>query len=288
MAAAPKFKRSGGPQTPEGKLASSRNSLKTGVYSKQEVLPGENLQELLELEQYFIEDFAPQGVTESALVHDLTVLAWKKLRLERLEYRQLLNKLNEPLSHYEAEYLVPSIPVEGQIYFDDPSLISECDLDLTLEHLKFARKLKAAKFTLVALEEIRSDSLSTFVKIKRMMEDLGATVTTAKSMVDSKYSNSTETTPLQDITNKVIAQSEAVLWAVKNRDQILLAKQKVQDKRLASELGFDKSRRVGDDLDRFFFRTLSELRKQQEWRYRRDAIVVVQEVPATIEGKKSK
>jgi hypothetical protein len=178
------------------------------------------------------------------------------------------------LGYFETEYLGLNIPAEGEQYFDDPSLIAGCDLDLTLEHLKFARKLKSAKFTLAALEEIHSDSLSTFVKIKRMMDDSGATVTTAKSMVDSKCSNLTEITPLHDITNKVIAQSEAVLWAVKNRDQILLAKQKVQDKRLASELGFDKGPRVTDDLDRFFFRILGELRKQQEWRYRRDAIVM--------------
>jgi len=288
MASPPKSRRSGGPKTAEGKLASSRNSLKIGAYSKQEVLPGENLQELLELEQYFIEDFSPQGVTESALVHDLTVLAWKKLRLERLEYRQLLNKLNEPLSHYESEYLAPSIPAEGQMYFDDPDLISECDLDITLEHLKYSKKLKSAKFTLVSLEDIHSDSLSTFVKIKRMIEDLGATVTNSKSMVECQYSDSTSTSPLQDVTNKMIAQCEAVLWAVKNRNQILLAKQKIQDKRLVSELGFEKGRRVGDDLDRFFFRTLGELRKQQEWRYRRDAIVITQEVPTISDENKAK
>lgn len=36
-----------------------------------------------------------------------------------------------------------------------------------------------------------------------------------------------------------------------------------------------------------FFRTLGELRKQQEWRYRRDAIVMAQEVSAIAEDKKS-
>jgi hypothetical protein len=77
MATAPKSRRSGGPQTPGGKLASSHNSLKTGADSKREVLPGEDLQELVELEQYFMEDFAPQGITESGLVYDLTVIAWK-------------------------------------------------------------------------------------------------------------------------------------------------------------------------------------------------------------------
>lgn len=288
MAPAPKFKRSGGPQTSEGKLASSRNSLKTGVYSKQEVLPGENLQELLELEQYFVEDFAPKGVTESALVHDLTVLAWKKLRLEHLEYRQLRDKLNEPPDYFENEYLSLKIPAGGQKYFDDPTLIAECDLSIAMEHLKFSKKLKSAEYTLAALEEIHEDSLSTFVKIKREMEDLGASLTTAKSMVDCKYSNSSETTPLQDMTNEVISQSELIIWAVEQYDQIMLAKQRIRDKRLTSELRFDKSRRVNDDLDRFFFRTLSELRKQQEWRYRRDAIVMAQEVPSILEDKKSK
>jgi len=252
------------------------------------VLPGENLQELLELEQYFIDDFSPQGITESALVHDLTVLAWKKLRLERLEYRQLRDKLNKPLNDFEAEYLGLSIPAQGQLYFDDPSLISECDLDMTLEHLKYSRKLKAGKYTLTALEAIHTDSLSTFVKIKRKIEDLGATVTTPKSMVDCKYSDSNDTTPLQDGTNTVIAQCEAIFWAVNNRDQILLAKQKIFDRRLVGELGFEKGRRVGDDLDRFFFRTLGELRKQQEWRYRRDAIVMAEEMPPILEDKKSK
>jgi len=288
MASTPKSRRSGGPKTAEGKLASSLNSLKIGAYSKQEVLPGENLDELSELEKYFIEDFSPQGITESALVHDLTILAWKKLRLERLEYRQLRDKLNKPLDYFETEYLGLTIPAEGERYFDDPSLISECDLEMTLEHLKYTKKLKAAKFTLAALEAIHIVSLSTFVKIKRMMEDLGATVASASSMVESKYGNLIETTPLQDVTNKVIAHNEAILWAINHRDQILLTKQKVQDKRLASELGFDKSRRVSDDLDRFFFRTLGELRKQQEWRYRRDSILMAQEVPQVLEDKRSK
>jgi len=288
MALPSKSRRSGGPRTAEGIMTASKNAIKTGAYSNQEVLPGENLQELLELEQYFIEDFSPHGITESALVHDLTVLAWKKLRLERLEYRQLRDKLNKPLDYFETEYLGFTVPAEGQIYCNDPDLLSECDLDMILERLKYSKKLKAAKFTLVSLEEIQADSMGTFIGIKRKIEDLGATVSTAKSMVDCTYSDSTDTTPLEDVTNRVIIECEAILWAAEHRNQILLAKQKVQDKRLVSELGFEKGRRVGDDLDRFFFRTLGELRKQQEWRYRRDAIVMAQEVPAISEDKKSK
>jgi hypothetical protein len=288
MATAPKSRRSGGPQTPEGKLTSSRNSLKMGVYSKQEVLPGEDLQELVELEQYFMEDFAPQGITESAPVHDLTVLAWKKLRLERLEYRQLRDRLNKPADFLELESLAVAMPKGCKKYFDDPGLIAECDLEMAREHLKFCNRLKSAKFSLPALEAIHKDSLSTFVKIKRELEDLGASVTTAKNMVDCQYNNPADTTPLQDSVEEIISKSESIIWAVGHYVQIMSARQKIQDKRLASELKFDKSRRVNDDLDRFFFRTLSELRKQQEWRYRRDAIVMAQEVPAIAEGEKPK
>lgn len=288
MASVSRSRRSGGPKTAEGKLVSSRNSLKTGVYSKQEVLPGEDLQELLELEQYFVEDFAPQGVTESALVHDLTVLAWKKLRLERLEYRQLRDRLNKPADFLELESLAVIMPKQCKKYFDDPNMVAECDLEMAQEYLKFCKLLKSAKFSLQALEVIHNDSLSTFVKIKRELEDLGATVTNAKGMIDCKYNNSTASTPLEDSVEEIISQSESIIWAVEHYEQILSAKQRIQDKRLASELKFDKSRRVNDDLDRFFFRTLSELRKQQEWRYRRDAIVMAKEVSLTLEYKKSK
>lgn len=91
------------------------------------------MQELVELEQYFIEDFAPQGASESALVHDLTVLAWKKLRLERLEYWQLRDRLNKPADFLELESLAVIMPKECKKYFDDPSLIAECDLQMVQE-----------------------------------------------------------------------------------------------------------------------------------------------------------
>ena len=103
---------------------------------------------------------------------------------------------------------------------------------------------------------MQATSLTTFVNIKRKIEDLGATVTTPKSMVDCKNSDSTNTTPLQSVTDELIAQSEAIVWAIKNYEQILLAKQRIHDKRLVNELGFEKVRREDDDWDQFFFRTL--------------------------------
>lgn len=132
-----------------------------------------------------------------------------------MEYRHLRNILNQPLEYYESESLGLKIPAGGEKYFNDLSLLAESDLGVIVEHLKFCKKLKASKFSQASLEAIHGESLTTFLNIKRKLEDLGATVTTAKSMVDCKYSDVTDTTPLQDVTNKIITESEAIVWVTK-------------------------------------------------------------------------
>lgn len=87
-------KRSGGPKTQLGKLASSKNALKTGAYSVQQILPGEKQEDFEELHQMFKDDFQPIGVTEASLVYEISLLAWKKLRLERIENQYLYGVLN--------------------------------------------------------------------------------------------------------------------------------------------------------------------------------------------------
>lgn len=89
MVTLPKSKRSGGPKTDQGKSASSQNAIKTGAYAVQTLLPGESEEEFRELEQLFVEDFAPSGISEASQVHALAVIVWKKLRLEKLESRHI-------------------------------------------------------------------------------------------------------------------------------------------------------------------------------------------------------
>ena len=48
----------------------------------------------------------------------------------------------------------------------------------------------------------------------------------------------------------------------------------VKDDRLIGLMQRDKTSRTRKDLSRSFFRTLSELRKHQHWRYQRDAVDV--------------
>jgi len=85
MAGIPKTKRSGGPKTPEGKLVSSQNSLKTGTYSSLAILPNENQEEFNQLINQFNHDLHPKDIVETSLVREMAIITWKRLRLEKLE-----------------------------------------------------------------------------------------------------------------------------------------------------------------------------------------------------------
>jgi hypothetical protein len=107
MNLSPKSRRSGGPRTTHGKEVTSKNSLKLGVYAKQEILPFESQQEFDQLKELVIQDCKLSGVTEFSLVHELTVLAWKKLQLERIEnnfLRGLLQAVETPEEFYAAGF----------------------------------------------------------------------------------------------------------------------------------------------------------------------------------------
>jgi hypothetical protein len=90
--------RSGGPRTDEGKKMTAGNALKTGAYSNTLILPGEDESQFRQIEDQFVRDFHPEDMAEIAMVRDLAVLAWKKIRLENLELRFILSRLNGPLS----------------------------------------------------------------------------------------------------------------------------------------------------------------------------------------------
>lgn len=66
-------RRSGGPQTPQGKAAVGQNAFQTGAYATQLVLVGEDQAAFQNLLDQLHADFAPQGVVEAALVRDLAI-----------------------------------------------------------------------------------------------------------------------------------------------------------------------------------------------------------------------
>lgn len=271
-----KSRRSGGPKTAEGKLVSSRNSLKTGVYSVKEVLPGEDLEELNELEQLFIDDFQPQGISEATMVRSLVVIAWKKLRLEKLDYRYIRDKLMEPFDYSESESLkVHDCPELVAHYLLDANLISGCDGTLAKEYVRACNYLEECGWSEKDLKHIKKEYPNAFDKLYGMMlaecefEKISLT-----DMSTIRYSYTAEKQPIQNVMAALLEQALADVWVANNKDKLLEAHRKVRDQRLSRALQFDRAQRATDDLDRSFFKTLAELRKQQEWRMRHEFIDV--------------
>jgi hypothetical protein len=134
---------SGGPKIPEGKLVSSCNAIKTGTYSVQTLLPSESKEEFRELEQLFIDDFAPVGISEAASVHSLAVIIWKKLRLEKLESRYIYDLLERFPKYSEfSAFGFDDYPQAAKEWVNHPEKISSLNLEQvqsgywTLEDIK--------------------------------------------------------------------------------------------------------------------------------------------------------
>ena len=74
-----------GPRTPEGKAASSRNSLKLGLFAQAELLPGEDPEALARLTRDFEAAYGPKGPIEILLLNNLVRAIWLERRYARIE-----------------------------------------------------------------------------------------------------------------------------------------------------------------------------------------------------------
>ncbi len=274
-------KRSGGPKTLEGKLSSSRNSLKTGVYSSQVIIPGESEEEFKLLIDQFTISFKPADIAEAAMVHDLASLTWKKLRLERLEQADFVRLLETPPALYEINRYF-KINDELSWLIKDLSILEPSFVESARDQLQYIKSFPKG--------EISDEA---FLNLPNNLPDLyDSIVTLAKHEFDFGVDNvaPSEITRLQItseeygkepllkyILRKHTKNLEGIVWADQHIEEIQVAIQRVKQKNLLEHIQKQGVMRAYDDLSRAYFRTLSELRRQQEWR-RRMGIVDVEEV----------
>lgn len=263
----PKSPRSGGPKTQAGKAIASQNSLKAGVYARVDLLPQEDARQYAIFEQLFIDDLRPIGVAESVLVQSLVKIAWKKLRLEKIEARVLADCLAKLPSLSDLQKAgIDSYPVSSEPYVANPELIAGI----------YAKEIRQAIW---ALEEFRQRGLreellcglesnfpDVYQKLKGVLDSISGEELSDFDMANSKYYWGAPTTPIADAVEKSIEQYQGELWAIENYEHLLKVKQEVEDKRLLEFLKTNSTQRAHDDLDRAYSRALKELRVQQSWR----------------------
>ena len=281
-----KSKRSGGPKTLEGKVASSRNAVKTGSYSAQIALSSEEEADFKAFEGEFMNDFEPLGVVESSMVHELAVLAWKKLRLERVEHQMIRDQLKLPIT--PQEYIEAGFGREGDLSFAMNRLeqLTPQFVKLHEDELRLAKSLKDRRDETL-LETIDLDHPDFYARLHKTVKSVkraGIQVVFVKTGIDddrdTKIKKTLADTPIADLNealDQIIQESGAVLHVSKNIELIQVLKDKILDKRLMAMMESMTSHRVHEDLGRLFSRRLKELREQQSWRLKRDIIDVLSE-----------
>ena len=267
---------SGGPRSDEGKKIASQNALKTGAYSNTLILPGEDESQFCQIEDQFVRDFRPEDMAEIAMVRDLAVLAWKKIRLENLELRFILSRLNESLSFLDKHgtKFLSSHQVEGildQLCDYTSELKKEVELALS-----FAEQLQDNDATTEDLESLEKSYPLIHKRLIAEIEEFDFTHPTAKNVLEYEIENDDgKTERFWTYFLKIaIEDLNQIIWFCDNRTQIEQELQAVKDKRLMELMQNEKPSRAFDDLRRNFYRTLSELRKHQEWKRKMQVVDV--------------
>ena len=111
-----------------------------------------------------------------------------------------------------------------------------------------------------------------FKRLQDLLSTLGVKDLTIPSMVGTRYHHGSETRPIEDMIDKLMEQLQSEIWAIQNQELLLKVRQQIRDKRLVEYLNLNRSQRVADDLDRAYFKTLEELRRQIEWRKKQEVI----------------
>ena len=267
-----KSRRSGGPKSDEGKRVSSRNALKTGVYSSMIVLPGEDEAAFRELEEQFIRDFDPRDIAESAIVRELATITWKKLRLEKLEQSSFLRTMNAPIRDYDFSDYGIHFNDTTFAFFIEGVVIPKEEARALEEKLGIALQLRGQNFTSEQYRTIKSKSPEIYREIIEI--GLSCNCFAAEPSINNlaltyiELERGGEQSLSRYALEVIISSAQNTLWHFNRYDAIKEAVSRIKEKRLLEIMQIDKTRRIHDDLSRTFFRALTELRKHQEWRRR--------------------
>jgi|SRR5450830_53743 len=277
MAGIPKSTRSGGPKTEAGKIASSRNALKTGVYSSMAVIPGESEEDFRGLHEEFLASFKPNDVAESSMVRELAVLTWKKLRLERLEQAAFVRALKKPVKALDICSMVPVEECHDWL-IRDISIVTEefiATYSEILESLRPGSENVELNEKLMLFSSKNPEIIERFRKEGLLDEDDRV----SREYLGHKLNNQA----YDDQLPKGWTLPEArrwlnqIQWVAEHLDQIKAAIASIKEKRLLELMQDQGIMRAYDDLSRAFYRTLAELRRQQSWRQKMGIIDVTPE-----------
>jgi hypothetical protein len=99
--------KSRGPVTPEGRAASSRNSLRHGFTARSVVLPTESQEDFQSLLDSYVDQFDPQGGVEMDLIQTMAAARWRLRRICNIETTLLDKEMTRNAKDIRREFNNP-------------------------------------------------------------------------------------------------------------------------------------------------------------------------------------
>ena len=277
--ALPKPQRSGGPQTAAGRQAVAGNALRTGAYAAQVVLPGEDPAHFQELEQQFLHDFAPADVAQSALVHQLAVIIWKKLRLDRIEHSNFLGFMHREFLQLELAPVAHLLPPVGALaWVNAMRHHSVAERDAIATALQLAITLSAVPaggYPPDTLDHIKAQAPRLYQHLQLHAAEFNQPIPESDWLTTEVCGDDAQDVVF--LAHGCVSFCEvhdAGQWLLHHREEAEAAIRQLQEKRILMAMNQSGLNRIHDDLDRAFQRTLGELRRQQNWRRDRATVTV--------------
>lgn len=282
MAGSFRVKRSGGPRTAEGKAVAAGNSLKTGIYATSVVMPDESEQDFIELRDALLVELGAFGVLEATLVHELAVVTWKKARLDRIEHRVVMQRLNAPV--VPEDYFEGGLPrtSENEWILERLGMLTEeFKFDIELRE-RVARQMIDPKTRSAAIAHIQKhlpelhEQIVGWVRSYDSVLERG--VDAMRSMMARQSAEETENYGAlinvlgAGLGYRILEECKRCKKAFELLPQLEAMKERVRDQRFVNLMAVAGPNRAREDLNRAFFRVLKELRTQQEWRKKHEVI----------------
>jgi len=106
--------KSRGPVSADGKVKSSRNAVKFGIFSKDLLLPGESQDDFDDMLTALLHEHQPAGHLETLMVERLAVTMWRQQRLVKAERANiLLEQRKQIINKLESEVLLAKFRPKG-------------------------------------------------------------------------------------------------------------------------------------------------------------------------------
>jgi hypothetical protein len=256
--------KSTGPITGEGKKRISGNAIKTGFYSTHLILPGESEEEFLNLKETLNAQLGSKNLISEYLIHDLTVLLWKRMRLLSVEHRVIQHLIEQPITQKELE---PFLSINWQkdcarSILEEIDSIDETFFKESQSYKSIAESLILKNITQSEFAEIIQEDYP-FKREVMSRLDQAAIKNAIVNISGFDYSemSSFRDPALMMVLAKMVKEADLTIWAYTHRAELNEAIKKVKDRRLLKFMQDESISRAHEDLRRSFTRLLKEIRR---------------------------